>query len=184
MVAVVGVRADEMGEAKAAFFSGGGHDVRGLFLPVFLARVGDGGNHAQVVHPVGAVVHVEELFLPRVGSDHFVLEDPQELGGLAESGARGGCAEQTGVVHGQLPAGGAAHAEAADHHAVFVDGIALADIGHGLEGIDLAGELVGAAVATVEVQYESVLGREFARAGHALAEEAELAKLLPTSVGP
>ena len=64
------------------------------------------------------------------------------------------------MMDGEVPAGGAAHREAADGDAVVVDGVVLLDAVHRLESVDFAGELVGAAVAAVEAQDEGALRRE------------------------
>jgi hypothetical protein len=65
------------------------------------------------------------------------------------STGRRGWGPETGVVRSEVPRGGAAHAEAADHDAVFVDLILAL---HGIqrfEEVHFAGELAGVAVASV-----------------------------------
>ena len=73
-------------------------------------------------------------------------------------GARGG--PQRRVVDRELPARGPAHREAAGDEPVLVDAVVLLDVVEALERVDLAGELVGVAVAAVGVQDERVRRRE------------------------
>jgi hypothetical protein len=78
-----------------------------------------------------------------------------------------------------LPGGCAAHAEADIDQAVFIDGVALLHVFEGFEEVDFAGELVGVAIATVEVDGEVSLGSEFFG-----AEELELHQFFASAVAP
>ena len=73
-------------------------------------------------------------------------------------------AHMLGIMDGELPAGGASHREAPHHQPVLVDRVVSLDVVERLEQVDLAGELVGVAVAAVGMQDERVRRRELAAA--------------------
>jgi len=83
-----------------------------------------------------------------------------------------------------VPGGGAAHREAAHDDAVFVDEVVLFDRGERFEQIDFAGELVGVAVASVQVQHDRVARGELAGPAHAFRKEVDLAQLFGAAVEP
>ena len=85
---------------------------------------------------------------------------------------------------GNMPDGGAAHAEAAHQQSIVVNRILPADGGEGFKQVDLAGELVGVAVAAVEVKNDRVAGRELTGLRHPFAEEIHLAQLFGAPVEP
>ena len=184
LVGVLGVRADEVRERQPLALGGGNHHVGGLLLRVVGAAVGHGRAVEQVAGVVGGVVHVIELlFVPR-RLDGLVLEDLEEVGGFAEAGPRRGGAPDARVVDGEVPAGRPAHREAADHHAVVVDGVVLLDAVHRLERIDFAGEFVGAAVAAVEAQDEGAGRRELGVRFLAAVDEIQFGQVLAAAVAP
>src|SRR5690606_17401251 len=75
-------------------------------------------------------------------------------------------------------------AETAHHDAVLVDRIKLAGMIQGFEQVDLAGELVGAAVAAVGVQDEGAGGGDLAGLLAALVEEGQFAEGFAAAVAP
>ena len=65
-------------------------------------------------------------------------------------------------MSGEVPAGCAAHREAAHDDAIFVDGIILPHVVERLEQVHLAGEPVRVAVTAIEVKDKGVRWSEFA----------------------
>ena len=59
-------------------------------------------------------------------------------------------------MHGEMPAGGAAHRKAAHGDSVFIDAIVLLDGFERFEHIDFAGELEGIAVASIRMQHDRI----------------------------
>ena len=108
----------------------------------------------------------------------------QELRGFAEAGARRHCGPQSGIVRAEVPGGGAAHAEAADQDAILVHRIVALDGVERFEEIDFAGELVGVAVAAVEVEHDGVARREFAGGLLAGGEKIDFAEGFVAAVEP
>ena len=87
-------------------------------------------------------------------------------------------------MDGELPTGSAAHGEAADDDAIVVDGVTFLHVGERFEEIDLAGEFVGIAIATVEMEDESVGRSEFTGRLQAVVNEFEFGEFLVTAVKP
>jgi len=87
-------------------------------------------------------------------------------------------------MHREVPGGSAAHREATDRDPILVDLVARLDVGESLEGIDLARELGGVAVAAVGMQDEGVLGRELAGVFAVVVEKVDLAQQLASTVKP
>ena len=79
----------------------------------------------------------------------------------------------------RIPGAAAAHGEATDDEFGPVDIILLRSAAQGLEKVHLAGELVRAAVASIEVQHESAGRRVFPFTGQALVQEVEFAHVSP-----
>ena len=172
---MLGRRADHVDQLHPLLLERLGHDVGGLLLVVDLAAVGDGRTLEQVRRHVGAVVKVPEPLLVPRRCERFLLEDPQELGRLGEAGSGRGGGPQAGVVDGVLPARRPAHRKAAGDDAVLVDRIVLLDLLHRLEGVHLAGEAVGVAVAAVEVDHDRIGWHELAFLFQPLIKEAQFA---------
>ena len=87
-------------------------------------------------------------------------------------------------MDGEVPGRRPAHREAADHDAVFVDGVVLLYAVHRLEGINFAGELVGAAVAAVEAQDEGAGRHELGVRLLAAVDEIQFGQVLTAAVAP
>src|SRR5262249_11702671 len=138
----------------------------------------------QVLGPVDAIVEVERLALVPRRVVLLLLEEPQKLGRLGETGAGGSGGPAVGVVNRVVPARRAAHREAADDDAVAVDWIILRSVIEGLEGVDLAGEVVSVAVAAIGVQDDRVGRVELARALEPPLDEGEFAERLAATVEP
>ncbi len=181
---MAGVRSDEVGELDSFLLEGEGHHVGGLLLDVLLAAVGHGRAIEQIAGIVGGVVQVPELLLVQGRFDHFLLEDLQEFLRFAEAGAWGSRAPQTGIMRGQLPAGRPAHREAADDATGLVNGIACFDAGQRLQAVDLAGELVGAAVAAIQVQNDGVGGDELAGRFFPAIHKGQFRQLFASAMAP
>ena len=173
MIFVGGLGADDVGEFDAFAREGGGHDVGSLLLFIDFAAVSDGGKIEKVHGVIGTVIPVPEFLFPGGRGDRFVLEDAEEFFCFGKTGAGCGGDEFTGIMDGKLPAGSAAHGEAADDDAIFIDGIALLDVVECFEEIDFAGEFVGVAITTVKVKDEGVGRSEFAGGVEAVVEEFE-----------
>src|SRR5437764_127298 len=80
------------------------------------------------------------------------------------------------VMDGKLPAGRAAHREAARRDAVHVYLVMPRNVIDRLEEIDFTGKFVGVAIAAVGMQHESIVRREFTRRAFAASDEVQLAE--------
>ena len=113
------------------------------------------------------------------------MESFQELGRFGKSGTRSSGRPLVRVVDGELPGSSPSHGETADQDAVLIDPVIGLRMGERLEEIDLAGEFVRIAVATIEMQYDGTFRRDFATlAAEALLEKGELAESLAAPMAP
>src|SRR5207249_6312118 len=88
--------------------------------------------------------------------DLFVLKDLEEIRSLAEAGAGSGGGPETGVMGAEVPGRRAAHAETANHDAVRIDLVLALHRIERLEQVHLAGQLVGVAVPSIQMQHDGV----------------------------
>src|SRR5438105_2637056 len=109
-----------------------------------------------------------ELLFPPGGLDYLFLKHLQELWRLAKSSSRSGRGPITRVVNGEMPGSRATHAEAANHDAIFIDGILLFHCVQRFEQVHFAGQLIGIAVSPVEMQHDGVARRELTAVSLAL----------------
>ena len=149
-----------------------GHDFAGRALRVDLAAVGDERDVEQVADVVRHVVLAPELLLVP-GGVLLGLEVPV-AGDVDEPRARVGRGEVVGVVGGQVPGAGAAHAEAHQHDAVGVDLVAMLDRRDRVEHVGLAGRLEAEALAAEGVQDDRPFGRDLPLVRLAAADEVEV----------
>ena len=87
-------------------------------------------------------------------------------------------------MRAELPDRGATHREATDEETVVVDIVALASMGVGLPEVDLARELVGAAVTTVKMKHQAIGRRDLADVCSAVFKEGEFAQGFSAAVTP
>jgi hypothetical protein len=132
----------------------------------------------------GGVVQAPEVLFPQGGFQFLVLEDAQEFGGFAETGSGSGGGPAGGVVHGEMPAGGAAEGKPADHQAVRIDGEASLDILQGFPGIGFAGEPGAVAVTPVGMEDEGPRWGELPAPAGTFRHEGQFAQLLAPAVKP
>ena len=108
MVAMRGLRADDVDELNA-FRSGSlGHHISGLFLLIDLATIGDSRAIEEVEGIVGGIVPMPDLLLVPGWLYRFLLEDFQKISRLGKAGTGSGCGPHSGVMDGDVPTGGAA----------------------------------------------------------------------------
>ena len=113
-----------------------------------------------------------------------MLKDFEEVGRLAEARAGIGGEPAIGVMHRELPRRSAAHREAADGDAVFIDAAPLFDRVEGFQDVDLAREFVGVAIAAVRVQDDGVFRRVLAEIAGAVVDEIQLAQRFAAAMKP
>ena len=183
-VFVAGLGADEVREREAFGGHRFGHHVGGLLLAVDLAAVGDERDHPDVERLGGRIVEAPKLLLPRRRTERLVLEDFEEIRGLAEAGAGRRRRPTAGIVRGEVPARGAAEREAAHDQPVLVDRVVALHVGERFPQVRLAGEARAVAVAPVEVEHERAPRRELAGVAHAVVEEGEFGQVLAPAVEP
>ena len=144
-----------------------GHDVGGLLLLIEFTTVGDDWRVGEVGGDVGGVIpRPEGLLIGWDFGDILGLKNVQELRGLGEAGTRVNGAPAVGIMGTELPDRGATHAETANEETVVVDGIGLTGVLIRFPEVNFTGELIGAAIAAVRMQDETVGRRNLA---HALA---------------
>lgn len=184
VVAVAGLGSGDAGEGDAFLGEGGFHFVRGLFLAILVAVVGDGGGVGQVGGVFGGIVHAPELLFPGEGGVRLGKVEVEEVFGFGEAGTGGDGDPIACEVGTDVPGGSAAHGEAADEDAIFIDGVMAFDGGEGFVEVGFAGEAAGIAEAAVEVEDDGVGRREFAGAGFAFGEEVDFAEGFIAAVEP
>ena len=84
----------------------------------------------------------------------------------------------------ELPDRGATHAETANEETVIVDGIRLTGVLIRFPEVDFTGELVGATIAAIGMQDETVSRGNLADALAAVLEETQLTQGLATAMAP
>ena len=184
VVFVGGVGADETFQFQALFGEGGGHEIGGFFLAVFIAGVGEGGKVEEISGNAGGLVVAPEELLPR-GTRFFAGgEGLREDGGFRETRTGRSGAPEAGVVRREVPRAAATHRETGDGDAERVDGVVGADGGEGFHHVDFAGELGGVTETAVGYEGDDALGGELGRAGFALGEEGELGAFLAAAQQP
>ena len=184
MVRVAGLRPDQVNQFHSLGLDGLRHDVGGLLLGVVFAAVGDRRQVEEIQRVVSAVIHVPQ-FLFVLPDDHFfILEHAKKLGRLGEAGPGRRGTEETRVMHGKLPGGGPAHREAPHHQAVGIDAVVLANGIQRLEAVDFAGELVGAAITSIQMQDDRVWRRELPGAAETTLHKGEFAQGFSPAVTP
>ena len=161
------------------------HDVSGLFLFIDLSAVGHGGHVKEVQRAVGGVVPMpERLFIGGCFGDVLALKHFEKLRRLGKAGTRIRGTPFFRVIHGELPRGCSAHAEAANDHAVFVDGVEFLRVRQSLDQVDLTGEFVCAAVAAIRMQHERIGRGHIAHLLAPLVDEAQLAQGFAAAMTP
>ncbi len=184
MVLVLRFRADDVDELQPLLLHRLGHDVGRLLLRIDLTRVGDGGTVPEVAGPVGRVVPVKEFRLPPTGSERLLVKHLGKHGRLGEAGTRVGRRPEIGIVDGQVPGRGTSHRKATNHDAIFVDAVPLFHRFDGLKDVDLSGELVGIAIASVRIQHNCIPRRKRANIFLPVADEIDLAQRFAPAVEP
>ena len=180
---MAGVRADDVVESQALGGEVTGHDVRGLPLFVEFAAVGDGDGVEQVAGIFcGVIKSPERLFVRR--RQRVFPGQAEVLERLGKSGSRRDGDPVGGEVGAQVPATAAAHREAAQAHAIVVDGVVRFRVGKCLEDVDFAGELEGIAEAAVRVEDDCVGRGELPGTCAALLHELEFAQFVVAAVQP
>ena len=161
------------------------HDVGGLLLLINFTAVGDRRAHFEVQRIVRGIIPMPELLLKPGRVRHILaLKAAEEFRRLRKTRAGVRRAPFFRVVHRKLPGRRAAHAEAAHHDAVLIDGIELLRVLQRLQQVDLAGEFVRAAVTTIRMQHDGSLGLHIAHLLAALVDEGQLAQRLAAAVAP
>src|SRR6188768_2634812 len=94
----------------------------------------------------------------------FHLENFKEVRGLRKSRARGGGGPPAGVMHCEMPTGGASEREAAHRQAILIYRVKTLRMAEGFEQIRFAGKSAPVAVASVKMKNKGVGRNKFAGA--------------------
>ena len=184
MIPVRGLRPDDVRHRDAFRGQRLGHDIGGLLLPVDLAAISHQRAIEEVDRVIGRVVEMPQLGFPRRGLQRFLLPHLEEIRRFAE--ARPGCdsGPEAREMGSEMTGRRAAHAESTHHDAVRIDLVLALHRVQRFEQVHFAGQLVGVAVATVQVQHDGVGRRKLTRIMLALPEEVDFVQGLAAPMKP